>query len=67
MTLRTRKVKERQMKRFGKQCEGCDGEDCGCCEVHLEHQADANAAVESGAIYSEEYDWSQHDFDHDPD
>ena len=29
-----------------KQCEGCGGEDCGCCEIYLEAQADARADLD---------------------
>lgn len=33
-------------KNYGPQCQGCGGEDCCCCEVWLEAQADARAALD---------------------
>ena len=31
------------MPRYGNACEGCGGEDCVCCEVYQEAQADMRA------------------------
>lgn len=38
------------MHYFGNPCEGCAGEDCVCCEVFLEHQAD----IRCGYSYEDE-------------
>jgi hypothetical protein len=53
--------------RYGKRCEGCSGEDCACCAVYLEHRAEMQAAAETGQYYPpDDYDWSEYDWEHDP-
>ena len=51
-------------------CSECSGEDCVCCEVWLERQADIKAAAERDPYeeeYSEDYNWDNHDWENDPD
>jgi hypothetical protein len=49
------------------QCNGCSAEDCVCCEVYLEEQADVRSLASDGPEepdYDEEFaqaDWEEED------
>lgn len=56
------------MGRYGEICNGCGGEDCACCEVFHEYQADQRAAMDYGDEYFyDEYDDYPDGFDYDDD
>lgn len=50
------------------QCEGCSAEDCVCCEVYIEEQANARSLAMYGPPeddYYEDDDWGYEDEDED--
>lgn len=53
------------MGRYGEICNGCGGEDCQCCSVWIENQADQRAAMYEDAYFYEEYGDYPDGFDYD--